>query len=211
MKPIYQVQYDYQHYVNTSRIGTPDTFLSDVARGYLPRVSWLTPPLDVSDHPPAGICSGENWTVQMINAVMRSSRYRGNTAIILTWDDDGGLYDHVAPPHPDIYGLGPRVPAIIISPWVRRTINHQPMSFDSVLNFIERWAGIPRPPQQRVPAHASDTGDPSTNDMMGANGLQPAFNFSKTASQLIPPLVLRGRDCSRVPAGPHERMILSPS
>jgi phospholipase C len=208
VKPIYQVQYDYNHYVGTSKIGTPDTFLSDLAKGYLPRVAWLTPPLAVSDHPPVSICSGENWTVQMINAVMRS-RYKNNTVIVLTWDDDGGFYDHVAPPHPDIYGLGPRVPAIIISPWVRRTINHQPMSFDSVLNFIEHWAGIARLPQQRVPSGSSS--DPAGNDLLGANGLQPAFDFSKTASQLIPPLVLQPRDCSRVPTGPAERMIPSPS
>ena len=101
------------------------------------------------------------------------------------------------------------MPAIIISPWVRRTINDQAMSFDSVLNFIEHWAGIARLPQQRVPSGSS--ADPAGNDLLGANGLPPAFNFSKTASQLIPPLVLRPRDCSRVPTGPAERMIPSPS
>src|SRR5205807_2221207 len=120
-------------YVRSAHVTTPDRFLADLrGRGTLPAVSWLTPPLGVSDHPATSICGGENWAVQMLNAVIRS-RYWGSTLVILTWDDDGGFYDHVAPPHQDIYGLGPRVPAILISPWVRLTVNHQAMSFDSVL------------------------------------------------------------------------------
>jgi phospholipase C len=42
-----------------------------------------------------------------------------STAIFVTWDDFGGFYDHVAPPVIDVYGLGPRVPLLIISPWAR--------------------------------------------------------------------------------------------
>jgi hypothetical protein len=139
---------------------------------------------------------------------MRSPAWK-STVVILTWDDSGGLYDHVPPPHPDICGLGPRVPAIIISPWSRVTVNHEPMSFDSVLNFLEHWAGVPRLPQQRVPASATAHTDPSANDLLGSNGLRPAFDFSRTASQLLKPLVLARRDCSKLPAvaGPPERII----
>jgi phospholipase C len=208
VRPIYQVQYDYQHYTKTSHIGTPDTFLHDVSAGTLPKVSWLTPPLEVSDHPPGSICTGENWTVSMLNALMKSTSW-SSTVVILDWDDSGGQYDHVPPPHPDIYGLGPRVPAILISPWSRVSVNHQPLSFDSVLNFIEHWAGVQALPQQRIPSSPTDATDPSANDLLGSNGLQVAFDFSRTPSQLLPPLVLAQRDCSQLPAavGLKERII----
>jgi len=206
VKPVYQVQYDYEHYVETQHVTTPDRFLTDLQKGTLPAVSWLTPPIRYSDHAPTSICDGENWTVRTLNAIMQSSAW-SSTVVILTWDDSGGQYDHVAPPHPDIYGLGPRVPAIIISPWSRVLVNHDDMSFDSVLNFIEDvFLNGMRLPQQRVPDDADDPTDPSANDLLGINGTQPAFDFSRTP---IAPFALTQRDCSRLPEEPHERMITS--
>jgi phospholipase C len=62
-----------------------------------------------------------------------------STAVFLTWDDFGGFYDHVAPPVVDKFGLGPRVPLLIISPWAKRGhITHQKLEFSSVLKFIEQ-------------------------------------------------------------------------
>jgi phospholipase C len=76
----------------------PDTsFITDVQNGKLPAVSWLVTNAEQSEHPPYSMCVGENWTVDQINAVMRS-RYWPSTLIVLTWDDFGGFYDHVAPP-----------------------------------------------------------------------------------------------------------------
>ncbi len=69
-----------------------------------------------SEHPPASACSGENWTVQQINAIMSGPDW-ASTAIFLTWDDFGGFYDHVPPPGLDQYGLGMRVPLLVISPY----------------------------------------------------------------------------------------------
>jgi phospholipase C len=61
-----------------------------------------------------------------------------STAIFLAWDDWGGFYDHVAPPSADAYGYGLRVPAMVISPYARRGyIDHQTLSFDAYLRFIE--------------------------------------------------------------------------
>ena len=79
---------------------------------------------------------------------MRSPEWK-STVVVLTWDDFGGFFDHVPPPHPDLYGLGPRVPAIIVSPWARVAVNHEQLSFDSVLNFIETIFNVPRLPLQR--------------------------------------------------------------
>jgi phospholipase C len=171
---------------------TPAQYLEDVSKGYLPRVAWLTPPLDLSDHPPSSICEGENWTVQMLNALMRRPKLWRTTAVILTWDDFGGFYDHVAPPHSDIYGYGPRVPMIVISPWARRTVNHESMSPDSVLNLIERLFGLQPMHDQRVAdPNLAPAEDPSRNDLLGTNGTTGAFQFAHPLPRTILPL----RDC----------------
>lgn len=135
------------------------TFDDDARSGHLPAVSWLTPPVALSDHPGyGGICDGENWTVKTMNTLMRSPDWE-STVVVLTWDDFGGFYDHVAPPHLDLYGLGPRVPAIIISPWAKRGyVMHDTMEFSSVLALIEHlWDLDPLTARDR-----------QANDMLGA-------------------------------------------
>jgi phospholipase C len=160
----------------------PDTeFIQDIERGELPSVSWLTPSFALSDHPPASICKGENWLVEQLNA-LGSSPYWDSTAVVLTWDDFGGFYDHVAPPHVDIYGLGPRVPTIMISPFAKRgAIDHDLMEFSSVLRFIEQVFGLP----------AMTDRDRNSDDMLSA------FDFSQ---QPRPPLLLEPRTCPATPA-----------
>jgi phospholipase C len=68
---------------------------------------------------------------------MRSPNW-SSTAIFLAWDDWGGFYDHLAPPRVDGNGYGFRVPALVISPYARKGyIDHQTLSFDAYLTFIE--------------------------------------------------------------------------
>ena len=68
---------------------------------------------------------------------MRSPNWN-STAIFLAWDDWGGFYDHVVPPNVDQNGYGLRVPALVISPYAKRGyIDHQTLSFDAYLKFIE--------------------------------------------------------------------------
>jgi phospholipase C len=155
----------------------PETeFLADVKNGDLPAVSWLTPSFGQSDHPPTSICKGENWLVEQLNALGRS-RFWHNTAVVLTWDDFGGFYDHVAPPHVDIYGLGPRVPAIVISPYARRgVVDNDVMEFSSVLRFIERVFRLP----------ALTERDRASDDMLDA------FDFTQAPRK---PLLLEPRTC----------------
>ena len=116
----------------------PDTqFISDVSHGKLADITWLTTDLATSDHPPASMCDGENWTVQQINAIMQSKFWK-STAIVLTWDDFGGFYDHVAPPVVNNIGFGPRVPTIVISPYSQpHSINHTTYDFSSLNQFTE--------------------------------------------------------------------------
>lgn len=94
-------------------------FVTDARNGQLPAVSWLVTTAPLSEHPPHSTCQGENWTVQQINAVMRGPDWN-STVIFLTWDDFGGFYDHVPPPNVDEFGFGPRVPLLIISPFVKK-------------------------------------------------------------------------------------------
>ncbi|MEA2487011.1 MAG: phospholipase [Actinomycetota bacterium] len=127
------------------RVVDPSEFTQDARSGHLPTVSYLLPPSYFNDHPSSkkhGICVGENWTVRRINDVMKSPEW-SSTAIFLTWDDFGGFYDHVSPPQIDDMGLGPRVPLIVISPWVKaHTVLHTRYEFSSFLAFMERMFGL---------------------------------------------------------------------
>jgi phospholipase C len=121
-------------------------FSHDAATGQLPAVSWLIAPWEDSEHPPASACVGENWTVAQINAVMSNPQLWAQTAIILTWDDFGGFYDHVPPPKgPNSYlEYGFRVPTIVISPYARPGyIDHTQYDFDSILKLVEQVFGLP--------------------------------------------------------------------
>jgi phospholipase C len=83
------------------------------------------------------ITAGQTYVTGLINAIMRSPDWN-STAIFLTWDDWGGFYDHVTPPRVDAQGYGLRVPALVISPYARQAfIDHQTLSFDAYVKFIE--------------------------------------------------------------------------
>jgi phospholipase C len=112
-------------------------FFAAAKAGQLPAVSWITPNSRVSEHPPALVSTGQSYVTGLINAVMRSPDWK-STAIFLTWDDWGGFYDHVVPPRVDQLGYGLRVPGLVISPYAKRGyIDHQTLSFDAYLKFIE--------------------------------------------------------------------------
>ena len=161
------------------RVVSEERFIPDVHAERLPAVSWLIPPVRFSEHPAHSVCEGENWTVRVLNALMRSPAWE-STVVVLTWDDFGGFYDHVPPPHVDLYGLGPRVPAILISPWAKPGhIEHTTLEFSSVLKLIERIFRLP----------ALGPRDRAADDMLSA------FDFEQRPN---PPLILRPRDCSSV-------------
>jgi phospholipase C len=123
-----------------------ERFVPDVEHGNLPAITWLTTDLADSEHPPASTCAGENWSVEQVNAVMRSP-FWSSTAVVLTWDDFGGFYDHVRPPALSNIALGPRVPTIVISPYARPGfIDHRVHDFDSVLRFMENVFHLPSLP-----------------------------------------------------------------
>ena len=112
-------------------------FFAAAADGSLPNVSWVTPDWADSDHPGSPVGQGQAWVTRLVNAVMRGPDWN-RTAIFLAWDDWGGFYDHVEPPRVDAQGYGLRVPALVISPYARKGyVDHQTLSFDAYLKFIE--------------------------------------------------------------------------
>jgi phospholipase C len=123
----------------------PDNVTRDIRRGNLPAVTWIVPPESYNEHPGGekSVCAGENWTVNLVNTIMKSEFWE-STAIVLVWDDFGGFYDPIPPPQYDIMGLGPRTPALIISPYTRHgdnpdggSVDSTEYEFSSVLAFIE--------------------------------------------------------------------------
>jgi phospholipase C len=118
-------------------------YFRDLRDGQLPSVAWIVPNPPESEHPPHEIQVGMWYVTAVVNALMKSP-YWQNTALVITWDDYGGFYDHVPPPQVDKFGYGPRVPALIISPYARAGfVDHTPYEFCSVLRFIENRFQLP--------------------------------------------------------------------
>jgi phospholipase C len=112
-------------------------FYQDAKNGSLPAISWITPSGPNSEHPPALVSDGQAWTTSLINAVIQGPDW-DSTVIFLSWDDWGGFYDNVVPPHVDQNGYGLRVPGLVISPYAKKGfIDHQVLSQDAYLKFIE--------------------------------------------------------------------------
>jgi phospholipase C len=120
-----------------SNIEPVSGFYAAAQSGSLPAVSWVVPSGEVSEHPPSRISYGQSFVTSLVNAVMRSPDW-ASSAILVSWDDWGGFYDHVRPPAVDVNGYGLRVPGLLISPYARRgAIDHQVLSFDAYDKLIE--------------------------------------------------------------------------
>jgi phospholipase C len=124
--------------------------LEDIANGQLAQVSWIIPDGKRSDHAASNNGSGPSWVASIVNAI-GESQYWSNTAIVITWDDWGGWYDHVAPKVVNdgvswgsgyVYGF--RVPLIVVSPYAKAAyISHTTHDFGSILKLIETTFNLP--------------------------------------------------------------------
>jgi phospholipase C len=173
------------HIRNTSKwdnVVLDTQFVNDAQSGNLPAVSWVVTSGAYSEHPPWSMCVGENWTVSLVNAIMQNPTLWANTAIFIYWDDNGGFFDHSPPPWVDQFGLGPRVPMIIVSPYAKPGyISHTVYEFSSMIKFIEEVFGV-------AGLNGRDV-DPRTNSVMDA------FDFSQ---QPLSPINLPPRSCSPI-------------
>jgi len=145
------------------RLTNATQFYTDAQNGTLPQVSWVIPNNVQSEHPPGSITDGMNYVTGLVNAVMNSPQWN-TTAIFIAWDDWGGFYDHVAPPNVDQYGMGIRVPGLVISPYARAGyVDHKTYSFESWLRIVEERFGV-------IPMTARDN---------TANDMTDAFDFTQ--------------------------------
>jgi phospholipase C len=122
---------------------TKEEFFSDCKNGTLPPVSFISTASPYDEHPPSDIQTGMKLQMQLIHAVMNSPLW-SDTVFLLTYDEGGGFFDHVAPPVIDAYGPGIRVPMLVISPLARQGYL-DPTIYDhgSVLKLIERVFKLP--------------------------------------------------------------------
>jgi len=161
-------------------------FKARAAAGTLPAVSWIAPNEKDSEHAGALVSTGQAYVTRIINAVMKSPDW-ASSAIFLAWDDWGGFYDNVVPPHVDGHGYGIRVPAMVISPYARSGyIDHQQLSFDAYLKFIEddflHHARLNPATDGR-----RDSRPDVRETAQGLGNLALDFNFAQTP---LPPLIL---------------------
>ncbi len=117
-----------------------DDLMRDIEAGSLPSVTWVTPRYQLSDHPPYSTKHAQNWVTDIVNGAMRSPMW-DDIAIFITWDEWGGLYDHVVPPTVDGAQLGFRVPMLVISPYAKRGyVDDALTEFSAPLRFIaDNW------------------------------------------------------------------------
>ncbi|MDB4996430.1 MAG: phospholipase, partial [Myxococcaceae bacterium] len=155
--------------------------VSDLAAGHLANltVAHLTSG-DESEHPAAYPCTGENFTVDIVNAAMKLPQWN-EMAIVITWDDWGGFYDSVKPPvkkcaNGQIFQEGFRVPAIIVSPYAKKGfVLKTPAEQASIPRLVEELWGVP----------FMTTRDPHARD--GTSGsLMEAFDFTQPPRAAFP-------------------------
>jgi phospholipase C len=142
-----------------------DVFFFDLTNGSLPAVTFIKPIGQNNEHPGyANELQGQQHVAELVSAV-QNSPYWQDCAIIITYDEHGGRWDHVAPPMVDRWGPGTRIPAIVISPFAKRHyVDHTEYETISILKLIENRFGL-------APLSTRDA-NPALSD------LSNAFDFS---------------------------------
>nr|WP_306215102.1 phospholipase C, phosphocholine-specific [Actinoplanes sp. RD1] len=137
-------------------------FRADVAAGRLPAVSWIVAPEAYTEHPNWTPDYGSWYVSQVIDILASHPEVWSKMALFITYDEEGGFFDHMVPPTPGFstvpttneifpgdaehpagpYGLGVRVPMIVVSPWTRGGwVNSQLFDHTSLIRFLERRFG----------------------------------------------------------------------
>jgi phospholipase C len=156
--------------------GQQNQILNDIAADQLAAVSWVIPNANASDHAQADKKgAGPSWVAAIVNAI-GTSQYWSDTAIVITWDDWGGWYDHVAPPKIlNSYEYGFRVPLIVVSPYAKPAyVSHAVHDFGSILKFVETTFGL------------STVGPGAGYADSIADDLSDCFNFSQAPLKFTP-------------------------
>jgi phospholipase C len=149
--PLFQYHHQPFAYFANYAVGTPGQkhlkdekeFVHGITHGELPAVSFFKPIGEENEHPGyASVLAGENHTAFLIGLIQKSPLWK-DTAIIVTYDENGGMWDHVAPPKGDRWGPGTRVPALLISPFARKGyVDHTVMDTTAIAKLIETRFGL---------------------------------------------------------------------
>jgi phospholipase C len=149
--PLFQFHHQPFAYFANYALGTPGArhlkdekdFLADITQGKLPPVAFFKPGGEDNEHPGyASVLAGEFHTATLIALIQKSELWK-DTAIIVTYDENGGLWDHVAPPKIDRWGPGTRVPALLISPFAKRGfVDHTVLDTTAIDKMIETRFGL---------------------------------------------------------------------
>lgn len=120
-----------------------NALVADAAAGTLPAVAYYKPTGNVNQHPGyANIDDADAHITDLVNKLKASPQW-AHMVIVVTYDEYGGQYDHVAPPKGDLMGPGTRIPAIIISPYAKAgTVDHTQYDTGSTLRLIEHTFGL---------------------------------------------------------------------
>lgn len=149
-------------------------FQSDAAAGKLPAVTFYKPQGNLNQHPGyANVFDGDAHIANVISQLQHSPQWK-NMLIVVTYDENGGFWDHAAVPKGDRWGPGTRIPAIIVSPFAKRGyIDHTQYDTASILRFITRRFGLPVLPglAERDRALVANGGKPM-GDLTGALNLR---------------------------------------
>jgi phospholipase C len=139
-------------------------FTAALRDGTLPSVAFVKPHASQNAHANSStVAAGDRFIADMVGAVM-ASRYWSRVAVVITYDEGGGWFDHVRPPVVDRFGLGTRVPALIVSPYARRgMVAHGQYEHASILKLIEWRFGLA----------------PLTERDAGADTFLEAFDFAQ--------------------------------
>ncbi|WP_328352062.1 phospholipase C, phosphocholine-specific [Streptomyces sp. NBC_00445] len=149
-----------------------DRLKADVKAGKLPQISWITAPEAFSEHSNWPSNYGAWYIAQVLDALTSNPAVWAKTALFITYDENDGFFDHVVPPLPpksaaqgkstvDVeldlykgdanrvagpYGLGPRVPMLVVSPWSKGGyVCSETLDHTSILQFMERRFGVREP------------------------------------------------------------------
>jgi phospholipase C len=168
--------------------------LSDIQRCRLPQASFVMPNYIDSDHAGSLSAAGPGWVGSIYLALVQSRKaapscdYYKDSAMILTWDDSGGWYDHVAPPHgPDGTTWGFRIPIVVISAWARSNydpgrpnvppyVSHAQRESTSITKFIEKNWALGNMGQR-------DVNDDDLSDLFDYTRAAPVPPFSEVSMQ----------------------------
>jgi acid phosphatase len=147
-----------------------DDLVGDAAAGKLPSVSFYKPQGNLNQHPGyANIADGDAHIADLVAKLQASPQWE-HMLIVVTYDEFGGAWDHVAVPKGDLLGPGTRIPAIVISPYAKQgVVDHTPYDTGSILRFItRRWGLEPLPGvvarDRALVAH----GNPAMGDLTAA-------------------------------------------